>query len=187
MPTPGTSNSQSDTVDNPDISMLKLRPADTDDYDTIKLFFDEGRAFQRSLGFVQWKDNYPSRDVIFEDIRLKRGYVIEHDGIDIGYAVVDFSDSEYYRLNTIWRLQGDYAVVHRLVLGDCARGSGRGKGVIEAAEKIARSKGASIMRFDTGVHNLPMQNLLESMNYNNLGIFDFVWGPRYAYEKSLIQ
>ena len=41
---------------------------------------DEGRAFQRAQGFVQWTEDYPNTNTIREDIQNRKGYVIRFDG-----------------------------------------------------------------------------------------------------------
>ena len=152
----------------------------------IKTFFDQGRLFQNSLGFVQWKPGYPSFELFLEDSSLRRGFVISENGTHIGYVVIDMQgDREYDRLSHIWKLTGRYAVVHRMVFSDQVRGKGQAGVLLGLIENMVREEGIGVVRFDTGVKNLPMQRLLEKAGYVNLGVFDFIWGERYAYEKQL--
>lgn len=166
--------------------MLSLRRADIKDIETIKTFLTQGRLFQRSLGFTQWKDDFPSNRVIEADIELGRGFLIEKDGAPQGYAVIDLAgDDEYERLEHIWRYPGRYAAVHRLALSDRVRGQGLGKPMLAIIEEYAKRLNCVSMRFDTGTANIPMQRLLENTGYTCLGVYDFVWGERLAYDKKL--
>lgn len=167
-------------------STVSLRRAEHDDFDLVTRLFDQGRRFQRSLGFVQWLEGYPSAELFAADVDRRRGFVVVKSGVAVGYVVIDCGgDPEYDRLSHIWSLQGRYAVVHRLVLADSVRGTGLAKEVLAAAEHLAATHCVEVVRFDTGVRNTPMQRLLARAGYSCLGEHRFVWGPRLAYEKSL--
>lgn len=165
---------------------MDLRAATYSDFKTVKIFFDEGRAFQNSLGFIQWLEGYPTEDLFRADCDLNRGFVIENDGVPVGYVVIDLTgDPEYDRLARIWNYSGRYAVVHRMVLGDKMRGKGLSHELLNKIEDYVSAQHINIIRFDTGLKNLPMQRLLTSAGYINVGTHEFVWGPRFAYERKI--
>ena len=166
---------------------MRLRAANTKDFPLVKRLFKEGRVHQNSLGFVQWLPGYPSEELFAADCSLQRGFIVEIEEKDAGYVVIDLNgDPEYDRLSNIWKLSGPYAVVHRMVLSDQFRGKGLGAKLLYLIEEHVKKAGISIIKFDTGLKNTPMQKLLARNGYQNLGAFNFVWGPRYAYEKGLI-
>lgn len=163
-----------------------LRPVTEEDFVTLRPIFDQGRLFQNSLGFEQWLEGYPSESLLRSDLERGYGMVIESDGRTIGYlAIVKDGDKEYDRLGHIWKLGGPYAVVHRFVLSDEARGAGLSGNILNEVERMVVDDGIDIMRIDTGLQNKPMHNLMAKAAYTNLGDYTFVWGQRYAYEKLL--
>lgn len=42
-----------------------------------KRIIDDGKAFQREQGFIQWTENYPNIDTIREDIKGKKGMLLK--------------------------------------------------------------------------------------------------------------
>lgn len=165
---------------------IGLRRLTGSDYAAVRDFFRQGIRYQRSLGFTQWLDGYPNDDLLERDYETGRGFIIEIGGKPAGYVVIDTAgDAEYDRLSHIWRLSGPYAAVHRIVLGDSFRGKGYGSRLLEEIEIFLSDKGVAVIRFDTGVDNLPMQTLLKKSGYTDLGHHVFVWGPRFTYEKGL--
>lgn len=166
---------------------LTYRQAAREDIPDILTICDEAREFQRSRGSMQWKDGYPSESVILSDIDKCRGWVIESpDGDSAGYCVVDTEgDSEYDGIEGLWHTGRPYAAVHRLAFSDRVRGKGYGRLVLADIESRLRDNNIHAIRVDTGLENLPMQRILESLDYSNLGVHDFSWGKRIAYEKEL--
>lgn len=170
----------------PHTDRISLRRAEFSDLEIIATIFEQARAHQRSLGFRQWDDDYPAPDLIAEDIRLRRGFIIEHDGVTAGYCVIAIGcDPEYDRLSHMWHLSGPYAALHRLAIADRFRGLHLGHAVILRAENIAAENGAENIRVDTGTQNIPMQRLMESCGYINRQCHRFIWGERIAYEKPI--
>ena len=166
--------------------MINLRPLSRNDFFLVKEFISQGRRYQNTLGFEQWLEGYPSDDLLETDFSLQRGYIIEVDDEEAGYVVIDLNgDPEYDRLSQIWTHKGRYAVVHRLVLNDRFRGRGLATALIEVIEEHIMRHGISIVRFDTGVKNIPMQRLLTRCDYDCRGSYAFIWGERLAYEKLL--
>lgn len=164
---------------------MHFRKACPGDYEEIMAILASGRDAQRKFGFRQWGDDFPSGTTVSNDIITGSGYIMEIDGLTAGYAAIFVSDSEYERLSHIWLKKGPYAVAHRVAISDAFRGRGMACVLIAQIEKVAAVLGTKSMRFDTGVDNLPMQRSLEKSHYENLGIHDFVWGRRIAYEKLL--
>ncbi len=166
--------------------MLTLQPSIPNDVKIIKGICDNARLYQRSLGFEQWLDGYPLTETIEADIKSGKGHLIIYNGEIIGYCVIDLEgDSEYDRKEEIWKAKGSYAAVHRLALTATARGRRLGLPVIKTIEKYVVNHGVGIIKADTGPDNIPMQRLLASAGFTCLGRYEFSWGIRLAYEKSL--
>ena len=162
---------------------MELRKAKSTDIDTIMEIMAQARGAQRKAGFRQWGDDYPSVDMIQSDISNQQGYVLDDNGHVAGYVVIAFDDPEYNRHNELWETEEKYGVMHRIAIGDNYRGKGISHILFDLSEALIASRGATSIRIDTGVENLPMQHILSCRDYMCLGECDFIWGKRYAYEK----
>jgi len=164
---------------------MYLRKAAHSDLKAIMHILDEARLAQRAMGFVQWTDGYPSAEVVAADIDHDAGYILV-DGDNIaGYAAIADGDDEYDRLTDIWRTKDKYSVIHRIGIGDKYRGQHVSAILFDLMEAEILSRGARLIRIDTGTANKTMQHILAKRGYENLGVHDFVWGQRLAYEKRL--
>lgn len=164
---------------------MELRKATPDDITKILEITGSARDYQRSLGFVQWEDGYPGRDVISNDIARGDGYVAIEDGLPAAYAVLAIGDKDYDLLTDAWHFDGPYGVIHRLAIAPEMRGRHLSENIFREIEKEYLAKGIGIIRIDTGRGNLIMRHLMEKLNYQPRGEKHFSWGPRLAYEKKL--
>ena len=57
--------------------MYSLELANSKELEVCYEIIEEGRAFQKEQGFVQWTEAYPNRDTIEADMEKKKGYVIK--------------------------------------------------------------------------------------------------------------
>ena len=63
-----------------------IRPATTEDIPSILPVFDQAREKMHAAGNRnQWINGYPSVEVVQNDIRQEGGFVIEDDGLIVGY------------------------------------------------------------------------------------------------------
>lgn len=166
---------------------MELRHATPADLPAIIDILDGGRTRQRSLGFTQWPDGYPSAGIVETDIRLARGYLFSEAGSPVAYAVLDLNgDREYDAAPWLWPLgEVPYAAVHRLAMARGSFGRGLSTEVLRTIAREARELGMRALRAETGECNLPMQRALERAGYRKCGHHVFSWGPRVAYELDL--
>lgn len=170
------------TTDSP----ITIRAARSSDTDAILAVFDDARRFQRSSGFIQWLDGYPSRATVESDLAAGGAYIVETGGVVTGYFFIAYDDPGYDDVTeAAWSCPGRFAVVHRLALSYTARGRGLGTVIIREAERIAAEGGASSMRVDTWRDNMRMRHIMASLGYEPRGELTFPWGPRLAYEHPL--
>lgn len=164
---------------------MQLRKANTADIENVMQIFSQARKAQRAAGFTQWGDDYPSIEILKGDIDNNSGYVMEVNGRVSAYVAITTFDEEYERFPQLWGSTGPYAVFHRIAIGDEYRGKGFSKLLFDLAENESRGLGAETIRIDTGLENRPMQHILSKRGYTNLGLCNFVWGMRLAFEKVL--
>ena len=146
-----------------------IRRSCPEDFTQVCKIYAEARQFMKENGNPeQWKDSYPSAELIAEDLSENgNGYVaLEGDTILAAFYFEENADDPTYRtiyegewLNTL-----PYAVVHRIGVGEAARGRKIGKRCIEWA--INRSAN---LKIDTHRNNKPMQRLLSSLGFVHCG------------------
>lgn len=165
---------------------MNLRKATWEDVQDMMRIFAQARLSQRLAGFRQWEDGYPSVEVCESDIRNSIGYILNDDGKSAGYVAIASHDQEYDNHPELWDIAEPYAVFHRIALSDDYRGRHLSSELFDLAETKAIESGARCIRIDTGLENKPMQHILAKRGYANLGICEFSWGKRLAYEKTLL-
>ena len=155
----------------------KIRPAKQADLDEIEKIYARARCFMADNGNpTQWKDGYPWRDLLEEDISLEKLYVaVREDQICGVFVFVIGKDPTYaYIENGAWRSDLPYGTIHRIA--SCS------SGVFAAALEFCRSRCAHI-RIDTHHNNKPMQHLVEKHGFIRCGTIYVEDGtPRIAYE-----
>lgn len=164
---------------------MQLQKANIADIEDVMLVFSQARRAQREAGFIQWEDGYPSIETLNTDINSGIGYIIEDNGVLVGYVAIATHDEEYEKQSQLWSCHGTYAVFHRIAISDKYRGKGHSKTLFDLAEAKSLQMNVEFIRIDTGVENKPMQHILSKRNYTNLGVCHFAWGTRLAFEKTL--
>lgn len=156
---------------------LKIRPAEQADLEKIEKIYEAAREFMRKNGNpTQWKDGYPQRDLLEEDIKRKNLYVaMDADEICGVFLFVIGEDPTYsYIEGGTWRSDATYGTIHRIA--SCA------SGVFAAAVAFGRRQ-CGHLRVDTHADNKPMQHLAEKHGFSRRGIIYVADGtPRIAYD-----
>lgn len=166
--------------------MYSLELANSKELEVCYEIIEEGRAFQKEQGFVQWTEAYPNRDTIEADIEKKKGYVIKADKDILGYMCVDFDgEPAYDDINGAWRSEVPYAVVHRMAFSKKARGKGIADIAFGLIDKLCLAKGVKYIRVDTDFPNKRMQHILKKNGYIYCGVIVFQNGDKLAYDKFL--
>lgn len=166
---------------------MKIQKAISGNIEAVLAIMDMARAYQRSLGFKQWEDGYPNREIIEADIDSGDAYIFTIEGKIVGYALLQIGDSAYDELTDVWAFEGEYGVVHRLAFDDSIRGQGYSTKAFQLIEANFRSRTIDFIRIDTGEKNIVMQHILERCGYKSRGTRNFPWGSRVAFEKNISQ
>lgn len=167
--------------------MNTLEPARAEDLDLCAELMEEGRAFQREQGFVQWTPDYPNRDTVKGDIETGKGYVLKVDGRLAGYLCVDFDGEPAYQdiRGGRWETGEPYATVHRMAFGRAFRGRGLTTEAFRLVGELCRARGVTAIRGDTDPQNLRMQHVLEKNGFQRRGVILFQGSEKLAYDLSL--
>lgn len=160
-----------------DMAQKNIRLAREADLNRILEIYEIARQFMRENGNpTQWNNGYPQPNLLEEDIRLNRLYVVEADNEIKGVFVFFIgADPTYTYIEGNWRSDTPYGVIHRI--------AGVGGGIFPAALEFCLSQ-ISHMRIDTHENNKPMQHVVEKAGFSRRGIIYVEDGtPRIAYDR----
>lgn len=156
-----------------------IRKAREEELPEILQIYETARAFMRQTGNeTQWGSNYPSEQLVREDLEKGQLYAAEQSGILQGVFMFAIgADSTYADIEEgSWSSQEPYGVIHRVA------SAGKSHGLIPAALKYCREKTAHL-RIDTHENNHVMQHVLEKNGFRKCGIIYTEDGsPRIAFE-----
>lgn len=142
-----------------------IRIAKMDDFDKVFSVINIAKKSMYLAGNFQWKKDYPSEDIIRQDIRQKYCYVCESNNhIIASFSFIPGPDPTYeVILNGEWINDQPYYVIHRIA------SSGEVKGIGEIIIKYCKDQCKNI-RIDTHSDNTVMQYLLDKLNFQYCGI-----------------
>ena len=158
--------------------------------DAITQIVSDARSRIGRLGIDQWQCGYPSCEIIEEDIRRGRSYVVrDEDGsLCAVFAVIDDGEPVYDKIfDGEWRTKGEnYLAVHRIAVSSEKLRRGVASSAMKFAEEMAKAQGRESVRIDTHQGNAPMRAMLERSGYVHCGSVYLETGEhRVAYEKCL--
>ncbi len=145
---------------------MNIRLAQTGDIKRVVEIFALARDYMRKNGnFIQWAGEYPGESDVIEDIGLKRGYVVEDGGEVLAYFCYFAGIDPCYNIiyDGEWLNDLPYGVVHRLAVGNQAKGVGT-FAVNWAFENCGN------LRIDTHRINSPMIGMLTKAGFQRCGI-----------------
>ena len=157
-----------------------VRPAAEDEIPAIMAVLDAAKGIMRASGNTdQWKDGYPSREVILEDIRSGHGFVVADSDVLVGYfAFIPSPEPTYaYIEGGAWLEDSlPYHVIHRI--GSTPDSHGVFRSILDwcAAQDPH-------LRIDTHRDNHIMQHCILRYGFRYCGIIYLPNGdPRLAYQ-----
>ena len=157
-----------------------IRTAQPRDLARILEIYDYARGFMERTGNAsQWGKHFPPEELLREDIRAQRLFVIEEDGAVHGvFAFIIGDDPTYQVIDGAWLDDGTpYGTLHRL------GSDGTHSGVLSDAVDWAWGR-IPHLRADTHEANRPMRRCLERAGFVYTGVITVADGtPRRAYER----
>lgn len=167
---------------------MEYRKTIEEDVSNIMEIIKQAQVYFKVQGINQWQNNYPNVEAIKKDIENGYGYVLLKDNSIIGTVAVSFDGEKTY--DTIyegqWKSNEEYAVIHRLAVGDKYKGMGVSSVIIKNIVATCLDRGVNSIRVDTHKENKSMQKLLKKNGFKYCGIIYLVDGnERVAFEKLL--
>ena len=143
-----------------------IRTAAIEDLPSLRRIYTAARAFMAQTGNpTQWGASFPPEDLLREDIRQGRLWVVEKGGAVRGAFAFLVGEDPTYQVITEghWRSDSPYGTVHRLA------SSGRWPGVSRACFTFCKSRIGHV-RADTHAENKVMQRALEANGFVCCGV-----------------
>ena len=167
---------------------MKIEKANIKDVDRIMQILSDARSRIGRLGIDQWQYGYPTRDIVAEDINLRRSFVARDDdgSICAVFTMLDDGEPTYDKIyDGEWLAEGKpYVAVHRIAVAGDKLKKGIASAVMGGVEEHAKSIGYDSVRIDTHFVNIPMRGMLEKNGYKCCGTIYLSDGEsRCAYEK----
>ncbi len=158
---------------------MEIIAASFNDIPQILDVLEQGRQIMIQTGNPnQWKQGYPSADMIEQDISDGVFYLVkEGENICGCFAFIIGEDDTYRKIDGAWKSDSLYGTIHRIA------SNGTQKGVFDAVMRFCVNRCAHI-RMDTHQDNVVMRRLMEKYGFVYCGIIYIADGsPRLAYEK----
>ncbi|MDZ4198644.1 MAG: GNAT family N-acetyltransferase [Kiritimatiellia bacterium] len=164
--------------------MTAIRPARSDDLDSLLGLVREATLHMEIQGIHQWDDHYPDRVTLQTDIGKQHMQVIEVDGQIAGMISINDEFAPEYR-NVRWRYPGRALIVHRLAIAPSHQRQRWATRLMEFAERRAQVRGYSAIRLDAFSQNPGATGLYEQLGYEKAGTVQFGKGLFFCFEKSV--
>ena len=120
-----------------------------------------------------------------EEEKNRNLYVYKDNNIMEGFIVIEQDNGEYKDL--VKTSQEKSCVIHRLTVSQKYRNLGIAKKLMQFAEEIAFQNASKVLKGDTEVSNIKMNNLFKKLGYIEKGKFSYedYPGNYIYYEKTL--
>lgn len=170
---------------------MVIRKTLPEDIDDIMTLIGITRENFRADGIPQWQGEYPSRELIADDVARGESYVCDIDGRVCGFcAVVGGIEPDYVKIyEGRWRNERQYISLHRVAVDPKYKGCGIAAAMVSNAVRIARKTGILDIRCDTHRQNANMRRMLEKNGFEYCGIIYLCedGAERVAYHKIISQ
>ena len=145
---------------------IVIRKAEREDLPRMQEIFALARKFMAESGNPrQWDGDYPSNELLLNDISNSDSFVVTDSGSIIATFVLRAGEDPTYKeiREGDWLDDGPYATIHRIA------SDGSRKGIVHLVTQYALAQYVSI-RIDTHRDNIVMRNALLREGYRYCGI-----------------
>jgi hypothetical protein len=158
---------------------MQIRKAKKEDFDCIKEIYVYARKVMKENGnYIQWKDSYPSDEIIKVDIEKKQLYVCEENNqVEAVFMYTTEIEPTYVVIEGKWLNDLPYGTMHRVA------SAGRIKGVSSMIFNWCYEQ-CKNLKADTHENNKIMQHLFDKNGFKRCGIVTLKDGTkRIGYQK----
>ena len=164
---------------------MTISKANISQLDSIFKIIKDCRMAMNNDGIFQWTANYPTIEIISNDIQMEYMYCLIVNDIIIGIINIgDIQELEYKSVNWIYN-EDKILTIHRLADQPQFQKQGFAKKLMDFAENYAILNGYTSIRLDAYSGNERVLRFYENRNYMKRGEVYFTGRklPFYCYEK----
>ena len=148
---------------------MMLETARMEDLEAICALYESTCAQMQAAGLNQWSwGEYPSRDIVREDLEAGRLYVARQASAPICAVAIDQEQEEQYA-RVDWLFGTRPGSFHRFAVAGELRGQGLGRKVLGEIIQILQGMGCDSLRCDTSAENAAALHLYESQGMRRAG------------------
>ena len=135
--------------------------------------------------FGTWSEEYPSQELVEEDLKNSQVFVMRDKNRRIVSAIVNEESDEFVDLAPWYSDVTHWAQFGRLGVAQDMQGKGIARRMLTHAMEAAKSQGCEAVRFLVSAGNLPAQRSYAKLHFEVCGEAD-AWGGHWlCYEKRL--
>ncbi len=167
--------------------MYKIELAKIDEIYQIKKIYNLASEFLKNNNVDQWQNDYPSIEIIQNDILKQQLYVLKEENELLGVMAFLKEEEPTYKniYNGKWKTNNIYYTIHRITVIN--KGKGLSKYLFDFAFNICLKDKVTSLRIDTHINNLVMQKTLKKYGFKYCGLIYLLDGSeRIAFEKEII-
>lgn len=135
------------------------------DLPALETLYAAARGRMKAAGNPdQWKDSYPPRILLEEDIARGRLYLVKEDELLGAFVFFVGTEAHYAAIDGMWMTENRaYGVIHRVASSGARRGFL--KTVVDYCAQFADD-----LRIDTHRDNAPMRGALTALGFRACGV-----------------
>lgn len=152
---------------------MPIQRARIEQLDEIFDVFCQCRLAMESENIFQWNANYPTREIIANDINRREMYCLVREGGVKGAVVINTDQSQQYAAINWQYNDGKIMVIHRLATHPQYQHQGVARQLMDFAEDLAVRNSFSSIRLDAYTGNPRAVKLYESRGYDMRGLVYF--------------
>ena len=152
---------------------LKIEKGTLSEINQLFQIYLNGKNDLEKNGIYQWTDNYPTREIIENDLKKGVLFVLKNSKEIIGAInISEEQEPEYETIN--WKFDNSKVlVIHRLVIDPKYHGKGNARKLMDFAENFAVENNYSSIRLDAYSQNKRVIDFYEKRKYFNRGNVNF--------------
>lgn len=150
-----------------------IEKAKREDLDDLFALINRVKADMKKNQLDQWNDDYPTREIIENDILNEDLYIIKSDDRLFGGICLNEDQEEAYQ-QVDWKFDPTKVlVIHRLAIDPNTQGQGMAQQLMQFAEKYAQENGFTSIRLDVYSQNPRAIAIYKNRGYEIRGAINF--------------
>lgn len=165
-----------------------FRKGTLQDLKDIQNIISDAKKYLKDSGVAQWVGEYPSEELLTNDINSGESYVAVENGEILGTCLISFQEEPSYNniYDGAWLTLNSYAVIHRLAVKKTSRNRNVASKLLDFAKDLALENNIHSLKIDTHKDNSTMKKLMEKNDFIYCGrIILSDNSERIAFEKIL--